>query len=236
MTRPPPSCGRSTAYWARLWPGRPTVTTNRVQLQQVILNLCINADEAMDSVTNRDRVLKVMSEQQSSDVSITVEGSGVCVEPKNIERIFEQFYTTKSDGMGMGLSICRSIIEEHGVACSRLQVACADWQYRFHCRPIIFRAPERTSGPRTHVHVSGSFRRKRPQEPITYIHPCLLLVRGTNKRLNRMAGVSRTAKTFTPKEGQYLAFIHLYPRLHGQPKPTCSNIFASAHLRFTRWC
>jgi C4-dicarboxylate-specific signal transduction histidine kinase len=87
---------------------------DRVQLQQVILNLCVNAADAMDAVTNRDRVLKVMSERQSSGVSITVEDSGAGVEPKNIERIFEPFYTTKSDGMGMGLSICRSIIEEHG--------------------------------------------------------------------------------------------------------------------------
>ena len=54
-------------------------------------------------------------------------------------------------------------------------------------------------------------------DPITYIHPYLLLVRGTDKQLNRMAGVSRSAKTFTPKQGQYLAFIHLYTRLHRRP-------------------
>ena len=54
-------------------------------------------------------------------------------------------------------------------------------------------------------------------DPIAYIHPCLLLVRGTDEQLNRMAGVSRPAKTFTPKQGQYLAFIHLYTRLHRRP-------------------
>jgi LexA DNA binding domain len=54
-------------------------------------------------------------------------------------------------------------------------------------------------------------------DPIAYIHPCLLLVRGTDEQLNRMAGVSRSAKTFTPKQGQYLAFIHLYMRLHRRP-------------------
>ena len=54
-------------------------------------------------------------------------------------------------------------------------------------------------------------------DPIAYIHPCLLLVRGTDEQLNRMAGVSRSAKTFTPKQGQYLAFIHLYTRLHRRP-------------------
>ena len=105
---------RNIMVRSRLGTGLPTVMANRVQLQQVILNLCVNAADAMDSVNDRDRVLKVMSERQSSGVSITVEDSGAGVEPKNIERIFEPFYTTKSDGMGMGLSICRSIIEEHG--------------------------------------------------------------------------------------------------------------------------
>jgi C4-dicarboxylate-specific signal transduction histidine kinase len=105
---------RKIIVQTRLGTGLPAVMANRVQLQQVILNLCVNAADAMDSVTDRVRVLKVMSERQASGVSITVEDSGVGVEPKNIERIFEPFYTTKSDGMGMGLSICRSIIEEHG--------------------------------------------------------------------------------------------------------------------------
>jgi C4-dicarboxylate-specific signal transduction histidine kinase len=93
----------------------PFVLANRVQLQQVILNLLVNAAEAMDSVTNRDRLLKVASERQTpSDVLITVEDSGPGMEPEKIKRIFEPFYTTKPDGMGMGLSICRSIVESHG--------------------------------------------------------------------------------------------------------------------------
>jgi hypothetical protein len=54
-------------------------------------------------------------------------------------------------------------------------------------------------------------------DPIAYIHPCLLLVGGADGQLNRLAGVSRSAKTFTPKQGQYLAFIHLYTRLHRRP-------------------
>jgi C4-dicarboxylate-specific signal transduction histidine kinase len=96
----------------RLGSRLPEVVANRVQIQQVILNLLVNAADAMDSVTDRERVLKVTSERQEPlGVLITVEDSGPGVEPKNVERIFEPFYTTKSKGMGMGLSICRSIVE-----------------------------------------------------------------------------------------------------------------------------
>ena len=70
----------------------------------------------MDSTSDRDRVLRVTSDQQDhpSGILITVEDSGPGVEPKNIERMFEPFYTTKPEGMGLGLAICRSIIEAHG--------------------------------------------------------------------------------------------------------------------------
>jgi signal transduction histidine kinase len=99
----------------RLGVGLPEVVANRVQLQQVILNLLVNAADAMNSVAERDRVLKVTSEKQNpASVLIKVEDSGPGVEPKDIERIFEPFYTTKTEGMGMGLAICRSIVESHG--------------------------------------------------------------------------------------------------------------------------
>ena len=99
----------------RLGAELPLVSGNRVQLRQVFLNLCVNAAEAMDSMIDRDRKLTVISEMQNPGrILITVEDSGPGMEPKNIERIFEPFYTTKPDGMGMGLSIFRSIIEEHG--------------------------------------------------------------------------------------------------------------------------
>jgi PAS domain S-box-containing protein len=89
------------------------VTGNRVQLQQVIFNLVTNAIEAMESVA--DRTMLVKSELEiSGEVRITVEDSGSGIEPENIDRIFGSFFTTKADGMGMGLSICRSIIESHG--------------------------------------------------------------------------------------------------------------------------
>ena len=92
----------------------PRVLGNREQLQQVILNLITNAVEAMGSVTNRARVLRVKSKlHESGGVLIAVEDSGLGIDPKDIDRIFEAFFTTKSHGMGMGLSICRSIIEAH---------------------------------------------------------------------------------------------------------------------------
>jgi signal transduction histidine kinase len=84
------------------------------QLQQVILNLVRNAAEAMDSVSSRERILRVRSGPHDPDgVLVTVDDSGTGVSPKDAERIFDSFFTTKSQGMGMGLSICRSIIEAH---------------------------------------------------------------------------------------------------------------------------
>ena len=91
------------------------VLGDRVQLQQVILNLITNAIDAMGSVTERPRVLRVRSETNQSDaVVIKVEDSGAGIDPKSTDRIFDPFYTTKADGMGIGLAICRSIIEAHG--------------------------------------------------------------------------------------------------------------------------
>jgi signal transduction histidine kinase len=106
---------RGISIDTRLRIGLPEITANRVQLQQVLLNLIANAVDAMTSVTDRDRVLKITSgTEYPSGVLIRIEDSGPGVEAKNIERIFEPFYTTKSDGTGMGLSICRSIVQEHG--------------------------------------------------------------------------------------------------------------------------
>ena len=92
----------------------PPVLADRVQLQQVILNLIMNAIEAMSSVAGRARILRIKSEIHESDgVLVSVEDSGSGIDPKDIERIFDAFFTTKARGMGMGLSICRSIIEAH---------------------------------------------------------------------------------------------------------------------------
>src|SRR5262245_51544457 len=92
----------------------PNVMGNRVQVQLVFRNLIVNAVEAMSSVTNRERVLHIISAITPSGVRIAVEDSGTGIDRESMDRIFDTFFTTKSHGMGMGLSICRSIIEAHG--------------------------------------------------------------------------------------------------------------------------
>ncbi len=93
----------------------PRVVGDRVQLQQVFLNLVMNAIEAMSAVTDRARELVICSHQQESDqVFVAVQDSGIGIDRENLEKIFNAFYTTKSQGMGMGLAISRSIVENHG--------------------------------------------------------------------------------------------------------------------------
>ncbi|WNC94796.1 ATP-binding protein [Paraburkholderia sp. FT54] len=95
--------------------GLPLVRGDRIQLQQVIVNLAINGVQAMATVTDRARVLTIRTEQRDSDqVLVAVQDVGIGMEPDGLDRLFSAFYTTKPDGMGMGLSICRSIIEAHG--------------------------------------------------------------------------------------------------------------------------
>jgi PAS domain S-box-containing protein len=93
----------------------PATVGDRIQLQQVIVNLVLNGIEAMSAVTDRPRRLVIRSERQDSDqVLIAVRDSGVGIDAKDFRRIFDAFFTTKAQGMGMGLSICHSIIEAHG--------------------------------------------------------------------------------------------------------------------------
>ena len=96
--------------------GLPQLLADRGQLQQVFLNLIMNAIEAMRSVTDRARLLRIRSDniRQPSSVLVTIEDSGTGIEKKDKDRIFEPFFTTKSTGMGIGLAICRSIVEAHG--------------------------------------------------------------------------------------------------------------------------
>ena len=98
-----------------LAPALPAVLADRVQLQQVIINLVMNGIEAMQSVTDRPRELVLRSHQdEPRQVLIAVRDCGVGFSAENADRLFNAFFTTKSGGLGMGLSICRSIIEAHG--------------------------------------------------------------------------------------------------------------------------
>jgi PAS domain S-box-containing protein len=93
----------------------PQVQANLVQLQQGIVNLVTNAVEAMHGVANRRRVLRIKTEiYETSHLLITVEDSGTGIDPKDLDNILEPFFTTKTNRMGMGLSICWSIIANHG--------------------------------------------------------------------------------------------------------------------------
>ncbi len=98
----------------RLSEGLFPIHCDRVQLQQVVLNLILNAAEAMGSVEGAPRDLLISTEQHHTGVLVAVRDSGPGIDPTNLERVFEAFYTTKSRGVGMGLSICRSIIDAHG--------------------------------------------------------------------------------------------------------------------------
>jgi PAS domain S-box-containing protein len=98
-----------------LAPALPLVLADRIQLQQVILNLVINGIEAMQPVKDRPRELVIRTLQdEASHVLVTVSDVGVGVAAENADRLFDAFFTTKSSGMGMGLSICRSIVNAHG--------------------------------------------------------------------------------------------------------------------------
>jgi signal transduction histidine kinase len=95
--------------------GSTPVEGDRVQLQQVILNLILNAVEAMSAVDERSRELSISTEQSPTNGAlVAVRDSGLGIDPECRERVFDAFYTTKSSGVGMGLSICRSIIRAHG--------------------------------------------------------------------------------------------------------------------------
>jgi PAS domain S-box-containing protein len=92
----------------------PAVLGDRVQLQQVVLHLVMNGIDAMSKVTDRPRVLLVKSSKHPEGVLIQVQDSGTGIDPKQADRIFEPFFTTKPQGIGMGLSISRSIVEAQG--------------------------------------------------------------------------------------------------------------------------
>ena len=104
-----------TLLQTQLAGGLPLILGDRIQLQQVMLNLILNAVEAMSGSRAGSRELLIKTEQHDPRaVLVAVRDSGPGVKPESLDRLFDAFYTTKPDGMGMGLSICRSIIEAHG--------------------------------------------------------------------------------------------------------------------------
>ncbi len=106
---------RRIALQTRLAQELPVVQGDRIQLQQVLLNLIVNAIEAMSAVNEGQRELLISSTCNAADgVLVAVRDSGPGLTPEGFERAFRAFHTTKPDGMGIGLSICRSIVEAHG--------------------------------------------------------------------------------------------------------------------------
>ena len=94
--------------------GVPEILADPVQLQQVLLNLIMNGIEAMAAITDRPKLLVIGTEADAGGVAVVVEDSGVGLEMTTADRVFDPFFTTKTKGLGMGLSICRSIVEAHG--------------------------------------------------------------------------------------------------------------------------
>jgi len=106
---------RGASLQTDLAPNLPAVTGDRVQLQQVLLNLVINALDAMSALTERPRVIRIHTRTpEPKTIVCAVEDSGVGLDPRQAARLFDAFYTTKPEGLGMGLSISRSIVEAHG--------------------------------------------------------------------------------------------------------------------------
>jgi signal transduction histidine kinase len=105
---------RGVALEVDLAPGLPAVPGDRVYLQQVLLNLFLNAMEAMAETPAPHRRLSVRTARNASGVEVSVTDAGPGVPPERLPRLFESFFTTKKDGMGLGLSIARSIVEAHG--------------------------------------------------------------------------------------------------------------------------
>lgn len=119
----------------------PRIKGDRVQLQQVVLNLIVNAAEAMSAAPAGSRRLLISTDRATSDyVLVAVQDSGPGIDPANLERIFSAFYTTKAEGLGMGLSICRAIIQAHG---GHLWATNEPKGARFQ-----FTLPSRADGPR----------------------------------------------------------------------------------------
>jgi signal transduction histidine kinase len=134
-----PTQRASRTYLCALTSALPPLLGDRVQLQQVVMNLLMNGIQALSPVTGRSRDLQIKSREHGNDqILVAVEDSGIGIEPENVGRLFDAFFTTKPDGMGMGLSICRSIIEQHGgrIWASRNSAAGSTFQFTLSARII----------------------------------------------------------------------------------------------------
>src|SRR6516225_5539406 len=123
---------------SQLAKGLPVIAGDRVQLQQVVLNLILNAVQAMGAVSEgAQQVLITTSQIESNDLCVGVQDTGPGLSPETLSRLYERFYTTKPNGMGMGLVICRSIIEAHGgrLWASACQPHGAHFQFAIPARP-----------------------------------------------------------------------------------------------------
>ena len=105
---------RGVVVLQQLEPDLPKILGDRIQLQQVLLNLLLNAFDAMRDGLSRDRVVNIRSRHVDSEVLVTVSDRGPGIAPEAMERLFEPFRSTKPGGLGMGLSISRSIVASHG--------------------------------------------------------------------------------------------------------------------------
>jgi PAS domain S-box-containing protein len=122
----------SVSLRTELAPAPPLILGDRVQLQQVIINLVMNGIEAMEPVTDRSRELVIRSRRDGAQrMHVSVRDCGVGISPDDADRLFKAFFSTKSGGMGMGLSICRSIVEAHGgrISASRNRGPGATFQF-----------------------------------------------------------------------------------------------------------
>src|SRR3977135_2045777 len=120
-------------------PNLPRVPGDPVQLQQVLINLVVNAIEAMRTSTGRPRELQISLQKSPDSILVQVQDSGPGIKPELADRIFEPFFTTKAEGIGMGLSISRSIIESHGGHLSIAPVSQgALFQLTFPSTPAMF--------------------------------------------------------------------------------------------------
>jgi PAS domain S-box-containing protein len=134
---------KDVAVQTELDPMLPSVLGDRVQLQQVLLNLIVNAMEAMAPIADRAKVVVVRTERAGpGEVAVAVEDTGPGLDPAAAGRIFDPFFTTKAHGLGMGLSICRSIVEAHGGELSASPRAAGGTRFRF---TVPMSAPASTS-------------------------------------------------------------------------------------------